>query len=80
MRFSKNERYLALMSKDFTVSFWEVGTWLLSNHFRAYHEDNAKFYLKSLLIDEIVQEFDVSVIAVNDGCNMLVCGLYNGMI
>jgi hypothetical protein len=27
-----------------------------------------------------MEEFDISVFAFNDGCNLLVTGLYNGMI
>ena len=27
IKFCKNEKYLALMSKDFTISFWEVTKW-----------------------------------------------------
>lgn len=80
IKYCKNERYLAIMSQDFTVSFWEVGTWIFVKKLHAYHEAHAKFYLKELNLDEIIGEFDVSVIAFNDGCNLLVAGLYNGMI
>ena len=27
IRFSKNERTLAIMTKDFMTTYWEVGTW-----------------------------------------------------
>jgi len=52
----------------------------MHNHFRAYHESHAKYYLKDLNTDEMQEEFDVAVIAVNDGCNLLVSGLYSGLI
>lgn len=38
IKFSKNEKYLALMSKDFKVTLWEVGQWSLKAQFSAYHE------------------------------------------
>lgn len=80
IRFSTNEKYVVLMSKDFKCTFWEVGNWALKAEFRAYHESHAKFYIKDLNLDEISSEFDVSVVAINDGCNLLVNGLYNGAI
>ena len=80
IKFSTNEKFLAIMSKDFTISFWEVGTWTCKTFLRAYHESHAKFYMKELPIEEIQEEFDVSVIAFNDGCNLLVAGLHNGTI
>jgi WD40 repeat protein len=77
MRFCKNENIIGILSKDFIISFWEVGSWKYKSHIKAYHESHAKFYLKDLKADE---EFDISVFAFNDGCNLLVTGLYNGMI
>jgi WD40 repeat protein len=53
IKFCKNERYLALMSKDFTISFWEVSTWTCKVFFKAYHESHAKFYMKELPIEEV---------------------------
>lgn len=80
IKFCTNEKYLAIMSKDFTTSFWEVGSWTCKSYFRAYHESHTLFYMKDIPIEEISEEFDVSVLAFNDGCNLLVTGLHNGMI
>jgi WD40 repeat protein len=71
---------LAILSKDFIISFWEVGSWKYKSHIKAYHESHAKFYLKDLKVEERMDEFDISVFAFNDGCNLLVSGLFNGMI
>lgn len=68
------------MSKDFRTSIWEVGTWALVSDFRAYHASNKKFYLRELNLDEISEEFEVSVIAINNECNLLICGLFSGVI
>lgn len=68
------------MSREFKVSLWEVGTWILLQEFRAYHEAHEKFYLKELNLDEVQGDFDVSVAAVNDEGTTLVSGLYSGVI
>ncbi len=62
------------------ISFWEVGSWRYKSHLKIYHESHAKFYLKDLKPEEIIEEYDISVFAFNDGCNQLITGLYNGMI
>jgi hypothetical protein len=54
------------MSKDFRVTIWEVGTWSLKSDFTAYHQTHEKFYIKTLNLDEISEEFDVSVCIIND--------------
>jgi hypothetical protein len=41
------------MSRDFKVSLWEVGSWVLLQEFSAYHEAHEKFYLKELNLDEV---------------------------
>ena len=71
---------LSIMSKDFKVSIWEVGTWTLKAEFRAYHQAEQLFYLKDLNLDEISEEFDVAVLTLNDDASFLVSGLYNGVI
>ena len=53
IRFSKNEQCVAIMGKDFMVSFWDVKSWEKKTDFRAYHDSHAKFYLKELNLDEI---------------------------
>lgn len=53
IRWTKNEKFVALMSKDFMVSFWEVGSWTMKDKFRAYHNSNAKFYGKKFNMDEV---------------------------
>jgi WD40 repeat protein len=62
------------------ISFWEVGTWKYKSHIKAYHESHAKFYLKDLKSEEVMEEYDISVFAFNDACNLLITGLFSGMI
>eukprot|EP00347_Sterkiella_histriomuscorum_P023951 403332820 len=80
MIFTKNERTLLIMSSDFKVTLWEVGDWNIKRQFRAYHDAHARFYLKNMREDQIVDEFDISVVIINDSCTIMVCGLYNGAI
>lgn len=37
IRFTRQEKYLVIMSSDFRVSIWEVGSWVLKRTLRAYH-------------------------------------------
>jgi hypothetical protein len=80
IKYCRNEKILAIMSKDFVVSFWDVASWLCKSYFRAYHESHIKFYLKEIPLDEVQEEFDISVIAFNDSCGMMVTGLHSGII
>ena len=80
IRFSKNEKWLVALSKDFSVSIWEVGSWELRHSFRAYHQADMHFYQREMTPEQICEEFDVAVVALNNDASTLVCGLYNGVL
>ena len=68
------------MSRDFKVSIWTVGSWEFKRTFRAYHNLESQFYMKSNNEDQIIDDFDVSVLVMSNACNLLICGLYNGSV
>ncbi len=62
------------------ISVWQVGTWELKAQFRAYHEADLHFYSKDMTPEQICEEFDVAVVAVDDEAGTIVAGLYNGVL
>ncbi|CDW78805.1 wd40 repeat-containing protein [Stylonychia lemnae] len=80
IKFTRNEKNLMIMSQDFKVSIWEVGSFKCLRFFRAYHDSHAQYYMRTIVEEQIIEEFDVSVLVLNDSMTQLVFGLYNGAL
>lgn len=68
------------MSTNYQISIWSVHTFSLVHSFTAYHNFRAHFYLDPPTESQLLDDFDVSTLAVSDSSTLLVSGLYNGTI
>lgn len=85
IRFSPREDVLVVMSDNYKVSLWKVGSWNVMSFFRAHHisdlyykwqlqkDSNIHFYE-----EKIKEDFDISEMQLSADCNWLVLGTYSG--